>query len=46
MDIIYYEPADALKITLKRAVVSGGWKDTDIYGAQQHTPLLKFEFNL
>jgi hypothetical protein len=42
--IIYFEPAQAVKITMRRRVVSGAPGDTDIYGAQQHAPLLDIEF--
>lgn len=38
--IIPYPPAAAIKITLPRRVISGDVGDTDIYGAQQHAPLL------
>ncbi|NSW87302.1 MAG: DUF4387 domain-containing protein [Syntrophobacteraceae bacterium] len=38
--IIYFDPAAAVKCTLQRPVVSGSPGDTDIYGAQQHAPLL------
>jgi hypothetical protein len=44
--IIFFEPADALKITFNRSVVSGGYGDCDIYGAQQHVPLLNWKFDL
>ncbi|WP_022665590.1 DUF4387 domain-containing protein [Desulfospira joergensenii] len=44
--VIFFEPAHALKITLRRPVVSGGHGDTDIYGAQQHIPLMNWEFDL
>jgi hypothetical protein len=42
-DIIYFEPAQAVKVTLRRRIVSGAPGDTDIYGAQQHAPLLDLE---
>jgi len=38
--IVYFDPAIAVKATMKRPVPSGGLGDTDIYGAQQHAPLL------
>ncbi len=38
--IIYLDPAWAVKITLVRPVVSGSMGDTDVYGGQQHAPLL------
>ncbi len=44
--VIFFEPAYALKITFHRPVVSGGHGDGDIYGAQQHIPLLNWKFNL
>ena len=42
--IIYFEPAQAVKITMRRRVLSGALGDGDIYGAQQHAPLLDIEF--
>ncbi len=44
--IIYFEPARALKITMAREIVSGGAGDTDVYGAQQHGPLLALRIPL
>lgn len=40
LGIIAYPPARAIKITLKRKLASGTFGDTDVYGAQQHAPLL------
>lgn len=40
--IYYFEPAKAIKVTLRRTVPSGGPGDTDVYGAQQHVPLMRF----
>jgi len=45
LDIIEFDPAGAIKINLKRPIVSGDIGDTDIYGAQQHGPLLGIEFS-
>lgn len=45
LDIIEFDPANAVKITIKRPMVSGDIGETDVYGAQQHAPLLKVEFN-
>ncbi len=39
--VTYFDPAGAFKATLKRRVPSGNMGDTDIYGAQQHAPLLE-----
>ncbi|RKP57648.1 DUF4387 domain-containing protein [Pararobbsia silviterrae] len=38
-----YRPALAWKATLPRRIPSGAIGDTDIYGAQQHAPLLDIE---
>ena len=38
--IFYFDPANAIKITMERAIASGAPGDTDVYGAQQHAPLL------
>ncbi len=40
--IYHFDPAKALKVTLRRAVPSGSPGDTDVYGAQQHVPLMDF----
>ena len=46
VSIIAYEPAKAIKATIKRPICSGDLGDTDVYGAQQHAPLLGLEFDL
>lgn len=38
-----YAPALAFKATFPRRVASGAVGDTDVYGAQQHAPLLSVE---
>ena len=38
-----YAPAFAWKATLPRRIASGAVGDTDIYGAQQHAPLLDID---
>lgn len=38
-----YPAALAIKIAMPRAVVSGSPGDRDVYGAQQHLPLLSVE---
>lgn len=37
---IFYDPARAVKINLRRPLVSGNVGECDVYGAQQHGPLL------
>jgi len=38
--VIYFDPAWAVKFNVVRPTVSGAVGDTDVYGAQQHAPLL------
>ena len=45
-NIIWFEPSNAVKVVMPRYIVSGAPGDTDVYGAQQHAPLLTMEFNL
>ena len=33
--------ANAVKFSIRREVASGGFGDSDVYGAQQHAPLLE-----
>jgi hypothetical protein len=40
LKVVYFDPAFAVKCTLIRPLVSGATGDSDIYGAQQHAPLL------
>ena len=41
-----YPPALAYKATIPRRIPSGAIGDTDIYGAQQHAPLLDIDINI
>jgi hypothetical protein len=47
-DVLFtpYDAALAFKATLPRAVPAGDFGDTDVYGAQQHAPLLDVEIPL
>ena len=45
-NVIYFDPAWAVKITMDRPMPSGVPGETDVYGAQQHAPLLKLVFDL
>jgi hypothetical protein len=40
LGVVFFEKANAVKATIVRPVVSGGLGETDVYGAQQHAPLL------
>lgn len=39
-DFVFYDPGLALKITMIRPKVAGDPGDGDVYGCQQHAPLL------
>ena len=41
-----YPPGLAFKATLPRLVSAGDIGDTDVYGAQQHAPLLEVEVSI
>ena len=41
--IINYDAASAIKITIPRPVISGDIDDTDVFGGQQHGPLVELE---
>jgi hypothetical protein len=41
--VIPYPLGRAIKITLARAIMAGDPGDRDVYGAQQHAPLLGIE---
>jgi hypothetical protein len=43
LKVVYFDPAFAVKCTMARQCVSGTPGDTDVYGAQQHAPLLGLE---
>jgi hypothetical protein len=44
--IVWFEPANAVKVVMPRRIVSGAPGDSDVYGAQQHAPLLGMVFDL
>ncbi|MDC7238461.1 MAG: DUF4387 domain-containing protein [Sphaerochaetaceae bacterium] len=39
-DIVFFDRAMGIKVTMNRKVSSGTCFDRDVYGAQQHAPLL------
>lgn len=41
--VVFYEPGRAVKISMVRPKVAGDPGDGDIYGCQQHVPLLDAE---
>ena len=47
-DVLFtpYDAAAAFKATLRRPIPAGDFGDTDVYGAQQHAPLLDVDIPL
>ncbi|MCE5169819.1 DUF4387 domain-containing protein [Paenibacillus profundus] len=43
--IVFFDQALGFKITFARKVSSGTFLDRDVYGAQQHAPLMELEVN-
>jgi hypothetical protein len=43
LDLIPYGPGLGIKVTIVRPAISGDPEDTDIYGCQQHVPLMGLE---
>ena len=46
VSIVPFPPAKAIKVTIERPICSGDPGETDVYGAQQHAPLLGLEVNI
>lgn len=46
LGIVYFPNAKAIKATIVRPLPSGAMGERDVYGAQQHAPLVNFEFKL
>ena len=44
--ITYFDPAKAIKATIVRPIPSGALGETDVYGAQQHAPLINAKVNI
>jgi uncharacterized protein DUF4387 len=43
LKIIEFDPAYAMKVTLRRPWGSGAVGESDVYGAQQHVPLMQHQ---
>lgn len=41
--VFYYDPANAIKITIPRPVTSGDLGDSDVFGGQQYGPLVDLQ---
>ena len=46
MEIVNFYPAGAIKVTIVRPIASGAFGESDVYGAQQHAPLMGMEVDL
>ena len=46
IQIVEFEPANAIKVTIVRSISSGEIGETDVYGAQQHALFLDLEFDI
>ena len=44
--LVYFDPAKAVIITIRRPIRSGALGETDVYGAQQHAPLMGMEIEI
>jgi hypothetical protein len=43
VQVIHYDAAHAIKITIPRPTISGDVDDTDVFGGQQYGPLVDLE---
>lgn len=46
ISIVYFPNAKAIKATIVRPLSSGALGERDVYGAQQHAPLVNFTFEI
>ena len=46
LGIVYFPNARAIKATIVRPLASGAMGERDVYGAQQHAPLVNFTFEI
>lgn len=46
INLVYFDPAKAVKITIVRPIPSGSLGETDVYGAQQHAPLMSYKVTI
>lgn len=46
LGIVYFPNALAIKATIVRPLASGNMGERDVYGAQQHAPLVNYEFEV
>ena len=46
ISIVYFPNAKAIKATVVRPLASGALGERDVYGAQQHAPMVNFTFEI
>ena len=46
LSIVWFDKARAVKATIRRPLASGDVGERDVYGAQQHAPLMNLEICL
>ena len=46
ISVVWFPSAKAVKATIVRPMASGALGERDVYGAQQHAPLMSFSFEL
>ena len=46
ISIVYFPNAKAIKAAIVRPLPSGALRERDVYGAQQHAPLVNFIFEI
>lgn len=46
LSVVNFPPAKAIKATIARPIASGNLGEADVYGAQQHGPLLGVQFDM
>jgi len=46
IELVFFDQALGIKITYVRPVSSGTCKDRDVYGAQQHAPLMELSIDI
>jgi hypothetical protein len=46
MEVVHFDPVGAVKVTIVRPIASGAFGESDVYGAQQHAPLMGMEVEI
>jgi hypothetical protein len=46
MDVVHFDPVGAIKVTIERPIPSGAIGESDVYGAQQHAPLMGMDIQI